>query len=199
MQKNSYVKVSSYEARKGEVKKVVLLYSGGLDTSVMLKKAQAQATAGKLYAQKIYEMVMALSSGISQASHPLLKKPEKLSGRKLVVFLSSNKGLCGGLNTNLFRFFLHTHQKASSYDCVTLGKKGVSFITQIGSTIKADFSDTSSVSSIVPAVTDLIAKEYIAGSYDAVELVYNEFVTIMRQEPRSLPVAFTSSPAFSFR
>jgi F-type H+-transporting ATPase subunit gamma len=101
------------------------------------------------------------------------------------VFISSNKGLCGGLNTNLFRFFIQNHSNTKGYDFVTLGKKGVSFLTQTGGNIKADFSDSASFVGIVPAVTDLITSEYIAGNYDGVELVYNEFISIMRQEPRA--------------
>ncbi len=160
-----------------------------------MKKAQAQATAGKLYAQKIYDMVMALSSRITQASHPLLGKPEKLTGRTLVVFISSNKGLCGGLNTNLFRHFLQNHPKITNYDFVTLGKKGVSFVTQTGGMVKADFSDTPSFVSVIPAVTELISNEYIGGSFDAVTLVYNEFISILRQEPKTktiLPLTIES-------
>lgn len=149
-----------------------------------MKKAQARALSGKLYAQKIYEMVMELSTKITDARHPLLVKNASLTGRKLVIFISTNKGLCGGLNTGLFRSFLQTHPKSASFDAVTLGKKGVSFLAQIGATIKADFSDVSSFHSVVPAVTELLAKEYIAGHYDSVELVFNEFLTIMHQEPR---------------
>lgn len=161
-----------------------------------MKKAQSQAQAGKLYATKIYEMVMTLASRISLVKHPLLVKPEKLSGRKLAVFISSNKGLCGGLNTNLFRFFHETHPQITRYEYVTLGKKGVSFITQAGGTIKADFSDTASFVSIVPAVTELIANEYISGAFDSVELVYNEFISILRQEPKAktiLPLSLEAS------
>ena len=50
-----------------------------------MKKAQAQATAGKLYARKIYDMVIALSSRVTEAVNPLLIKPKKLTGKKLVI------------------------------------------------------------------------------------------------------------------
>jgi F-type H+-transporting ATPase subunit gamma len=163
-----------------------------------MKKAQAQASAGRLYAQKIYDMVMALSGRVSSPNHPLLMKPKKITGKKLVIFISSNKGLCGGLNTNLFRFFIQSHPNSKSYDFVTLGKKGVSFLTQTGGNIKADFSDTSSFVGIVPAITELITSEYIAGNYDGVELVYNEFISILKQEPRAktiLPLTLEAQDA----
>lgn len=160
-----------------------------------MKKAQAQALAGKLYAQKIFEMVIALSSRTSEASHPLLGKPERLTGKRLIVLLSSNKGLCGGLNTTLFRFFLQNYAKTSGYEAVTLGKKGASFIAQTGGTLKADFSNTSSFVSMVPALTELISQEYITGHYDAVDLVYNDFINVVKQVPRKktiLPLTIES-------
>ena len=161
-----------------------------------MKKAQLQAQAGKLYADKIYEMVMTLASRITEARHPLLTKPKKLTGKKLVVCISSNKGLCGGLNTGLFRFFHERNPKMANVDFVTLGKKGVSFLTQLGGNVKADFSDAPSFISVVPAVTELVSQEYIAGDYDAVELVYNDFISIIRQDPKEktiLPLTIEST------
>ena len=127
-----------------------------------MKKAQLQAQAGKLYATKIYEMVMTLAARISEAKHPLLMKPEKLTGKKLVVFISSNKGLCGGLNTNLFRFFLQAHPQIRQYEYVTLGKKGISFVTQMGGNIKADFWDKFIV---LPLLVSFISASIIEVSF----------------------------------
>jgi len=154
-----------------------------LVAAAKMKKAQAHALSGKLYAQKIYEMVLILSSKAASSKHALLKKPSSLTGKRLVVLLSSNKGLCGGLNTNLFRFFIHEYPKSSEYDCVTIGKKGASFIARIGATLKADFSNTTSFVSMVPAVNDLITEEYIAGHYDRIDLVYNNFMSVVKQIP----------------
>lgn len=161
-----------------------------------MRKAQAAALAGKLYAQKIYEMVILLSSKITHAEHPLLMKPKALTGRRLVILVSSNKGLCGGLNTNLFRFFSQQYSNASKVDCVTLGKKGAGFIARLaGSTLKADFSETTSFISMVPSLTELITSEYTKGLYDGVDLVYNDFVNIVQQTPKKktiLPLSIDS-------
>lgn len=160
-----------------------------------MKKAQAQAIAGKLYAQKIFEMVITLASRTKVASHPLLAKPEVLRGKRLVVLLSSNKGLCGGLNANLFRFFLQQYPQTKSYEGVSVGKKGAALIARVGGQLKADFSDTSSFVSVVPALTKLITEEYIAGQYDGVDLVYSEFMSVAKQNPRKktiLPLTLES-------
>jgi F-type H+-transporting ATPase subunit gamma len=149
-----------------------------------MRKAQQLAGAGKLYAQKIYEMVLRLSSKIDAVKHPLLTRPEKIQGKRLVVLISTNKGMCGGLNTNLFRQFLRDYPDAKSYDCVTIGKKGASFVASLSGTLKADFSQTAPFNAVVPALTELVTQEYIAGHYDGVDLFYSEFVNIMKQNPR---------------
>lgn len=163
-----------------------------------MKKAQLHAIAGKLYAQKIYEMVLRLSSRVDVAKHPLLKKPDNLTGRRLVVFLSSNKGLCGGLNTSLFRFFLAQYPNQAGLELVTLGKKGASFAASMNYALKADFSDTVPFTHTIPALTELISAEYIAGHYDAVDLVYNDFISVISQVPRKktiLPLTIGSLDA----
>lgn len=168
-----------------------------LVAAAKMKKAQMQALAGKLYAQKIHEMVITLSSRITTSDHPLLRKSDFLSGKKLVILLSSNKGLCGGLNTNLFRFFFSEYPKNTHYECVTLGKKGASFLTQVGGTLKADFSNTTPLISAVPALTELVSQEFTSGSVDSVELVYNDFISIMKQIPKKktiLPLTIESLP-----
>jgi F-type H+-transporting ATPase subunit gamma len=166
-----------------------------LVAAAKMRKAQAAALAGKMYAQKIFEMVAALSSQTSADSHPLLQRPKHMVGKRLVVVLSSNKGLCGGLNTNLFRFFLQHYTSPKQYEIVTLGKKAASFAAHTGAVLKADFSNTSSFVGVVPALTDLITQEYLAGHYDGVDLVYNEFINVVKQEPRKktiLPLSIES-------
>jgi len=160
-----------------------------------MKKAQAQAQAGKLYAQKIYDMVMILAAKVDITQHPLLAKLKTITGKRLVVLISSNKGLCGGLNTNLFRFFLREYGMHPPHDCIALGKKGAIFLTQMGSTVTVDFSNETPFAKTVPALTQLIISEFVAGHYDGVDLVYNEFLSALKQMPRKktiLPLSIES-------
>jgi len=157
-----------------------------LVAAAKMKKAQAAALAGKLYAQKIYEMVMRLSKRTDYREHKLLLAPEP-TGKRLVVLLSTNKGLCGGLNTSLFRFFMR-HYKDVNYDVVTIGKKGADFVTRLGHGVKADFSDTTPFEKIVPALVDYLTEQFLSGGYDAVDLASNEFLSITKQEPRAKTV-----------
>lgn len=149
-----------------------------------MKRAQLVALASKLYANKIHEMVMRLAIRTDAASHPLLVRPKTLAGKRLVVVIATNKGLCGGLNTNLFRWLLREGFVNKSVDTIVLGKKGLNFVLTSGAAVKADFSDTVPFVESVPALTQLVTDEYLAGHYDGVDLVYNEFVSAIKQIPR---------------
>jgi F-type H+-transporting ATPase subunit gamma len=148
-----------------------------------MKKAQQAALSGRLYAGKIFDMVMLLASRVDYAHHPLLKKPSKLSGKRLVILISSNKGLCGGLNTNLFRFTF-SHYKDVNADFVTVGKKGADFVVRAKKEIIADFSTGNNFTQFVAAITELVKEKYLLSEYDAIDLVYNDFISAIRQNPR---------------
>ena len=166
-----------------------------LVAAAKMRKAQAAALSGKLYAQKIYEMVVELASRTSMSAHPLLSHPKVLTGKRLLVFISSNKGLCGGLNTNLFRFFIQQYPATQQLEAVTLGKKGASFLAHTKHTLTADFSSASSFMTVIPALGDLIREKYMSGSVDGVDLIYNEFINVVKQEPKKktiLPLTIDS-------
>lgn len=150
-----------------------------------MRKAQAFALAGKAYAQKIYDMVLNLAPRVDVSHHPLLTKPKILSGCHLVIVVSTNKGLCGGLNTNLFRFLTREYPTLHKNKFVVLGKKAAYFLSRTtDNRIAADFSESLPFTGVVPALTSLVADEYIAGRVDGVDLVYSEFISALKQNPR---------------
>jgi len=149
-----------------------------------MKKAQLQALSGKLYADKIFEMVNELGSRTNATHHPLLQKPEKEIGKRLVILISTNKGLCGSLNSSLFRFFLQSYTAITKNDYVSLGKKGADIITRTGGTLIADFSDQNSFIDTVPALVELLVSGYLAHTYEGVDIVCNEFISALKQLPR---------------
>ena len=167
-----------------------------LVAAAKMRKAQAAALSGKLYAQKIFEMVTELASRTTAPTHPLLKPHAHVTGKRLVILLSSNKGLCGGLNTTLFRFFIQQYDVKSELQAVTLGKKGAAFLAYQKRELIADFSQASSFLTVVPALGDLIREKYISGEVDGVDLVYNEFINVVKQEPKKktiLPLTMDAS------
>jgi len=161
-----------------------------------MKKAQIQALSGKMYAQKIFDMVMELGNRSTSAPHPLLQKPDKQTGKRLVLFLSSNKGLCGSLNTNLFRFFMDAYPETQQHDYVSIGKKGSEFIVRTGGMLTADFSESASINDIVPTLAELCVNGFLSMKYDGVDIVFNEFFSALKQSPIKktiLPLSLTKS------
>jgi len=163
-----------------------------------MRKAQQQALAGKLYAQKIRDMVFSLASRIDISHHPLLRPSLTDIKKRLVIVISTNKGLCGGLNITLFRTMMKEYPSFDNLEFVSLGKKGTNFITQIRGILKADFSDKIPFVDSVPALTQLLTEAFLSGSVSGVDIVYNEFVSALKQIPRKktvLPLTLTGLPA----
>ncbi len=147
-----------------------------------MKKAQDQALLGKPYAEKIFQAVRELGSHIDKEFHPLLSSGNPES-KILVILISTNKGLCGGLNTNLFRM-VHTwfHEKKDA-DFISIGRKGESLIVRSGKNLIADFSAKVPFIENVPALTKLLVDGFIEGKYKEIFLTYNTFLTALKQIP----------------
>lgn len=148
-----------------------------------MKKAQEKAVSGKPYAQKIYQITgkLAKRTKADKEISPLLKQEGK-EQKNLVILISTNKGLCGGLNTNLFRSIRNWFPKEVATDYITLGKKGEVFIVRSGRNLVADFSETSFLENI-GAVTNLAVSGFVQNKYNQVYLVFNNFFSILKQIP----------------
>lgn len=147
-----------------------------------MKKAQETALKGKPYADRINTAVKILAERMEDKRHPLLGRgnPE---GSKLYVLISTNKGLCGGLNTSLFRYLMTIVNKDDKMEYVALGKKGSSFIARWGKILIADFSDNLPFPVNVPSLTNLIIEGFTGGKFKEVILVYNNFISALKQQP----------------
>ncbi len=113
-----------------------------------MRKSQNLALSGKPYAEKIYQAVYELAERSDPILHPLLKR-HSLSHRKLVIMISSNKGVCGSLNTNLFRVSSHWFKDEGLYEYIAIGKKSEIFIVRTGRKLIATFSQTTSFTECV--------------------------------------------------
>ncbi len=145
-----------------------------------MRRAVDASVRGKPYADKIYKMVHEFAANIDSSNHELLRKNQ--SNKQLVVLIVTNKGLCAGLNNSLFRKMM-TWFGGSPIDVVLLGKKGRSYAVRTGTTLVADFSESGSFITTVPAVTKLLVEQYLNDSYGSIWLVYNEFITPLVQTP----------------
>src|SRR5947209_6716441 len=102
-----------------------------------MRRAQAAALAGRPYADSLNRVLRALQAAVANdASHPLLT--QRTGGRELVILLSTDKGLCGGLNTNLFREAGKFALAHTSF--VSVGRKGMQFLARSKANVLAEFT-----------------------------------------------------------
>ena len=151
-----------------------------LVAAAKMKKAQDQALAGREYSSHLTQVLFDIRKNFSEESHPLLEKRE--GNRELVLVISTDKGLCGPLNTNLARKLRAVASPNADY--VTVGRKLRVLLEKLGSNIVADFV----VKDPVPfAQTRPIAKflteQFLSGKYDKVSIAFTNFVNTLRQEP----------------
>lgn len=160
-----------------------------LVSAIKMKKAQQVVIEGKPYQDEIEKIIQAVSGKIDSSLSPFITRPEneKLTGRKLAVVVSSNKGLCGSFNFNLFRFVVKKADFKNT-DFVIIGKKA-HLLSKFSANIIADFSTNMPVNS-VSAVFEFIVKKYLDKTYDQIDLYHNQFVSTIV----SVPVLTTLLP-----
>lgn len=151
-----------------------------------MKKAQDMAIAGRPYSDKIMQVIGDLSaqSAAGGATHPLLmERPIQKIG---IVLITSDRGLCGGLNTNLNRlvgnFILEQKVPVTA---ITVGTKGRDFMRRSMRDIRAEFikmSDRPKMADTM-AISQIVIDDYIGGVYDRVYIACSKFVNLMSQKP----------------
>ncbi len=147
-----------------------------------MRKAQEKANLGKPYADRIYQATKELATHTEKKFHPLLSLGNS-KGKTLAILVSSNKGLCGSLNTNLFRLVNQWTSETKDIDFVTLGKKGQNFVVRTGKQLIADFSQAQTFTEVVPSTTSFLVDGFLNGTYKEVYLIFNTFLTAFRQVP----------------
>lgn len=153
-----------------------------------MKRAQKAALEAKPYADKIKEMTARLVSQVESPSHPLLLQYSQEESKKhLVILISTNRGLCGSLNSNLFKEFnvwLTKFLGTSQFDIVTVGQKGQTMILNTDLNLLADFSNLNNNLQSFDAILKIIKNNFTQQKHQAVWLVYNEFISALKQEPK---------------
>lgn len=167
-----------------------------------MKKAQNLALMGKPYALKISQVVHSLAKKTDPKIHLLLSKQEKIK-KYLLVLITTNKGLCGSLNTNLFRevnaFINEKMRKKITFDFITIGQKGQAFVLKMAGKYLADFSNLSRFETIQP-LSQIIIKNYYEKKYSRIYLAYNDFINALKQKPtisRLLPIHLSKKEELS--
>ena len=147
-----------------------------------MRRAQHQALSSRPYSLALEEMLTFFKSEKSDLEHKLLG--DNSSSKTGVLVLTTDKSLCGSLNTNLFRL-LTSYDFGKEVVFYTIGKKGARFVVKIEKVLEADFEnkeivDYSVVNGLRKYFTNLFIKEQLGRLY----VLYPDFVSTLKQEPK---------------
>ncbi|MBK6632222.1 MAG: F0F1 ATP synthase subunit gamma [Betaproteobacteria bacterium] len=154
-----------------------------------MRKAQERMKAARPYGEKIRRLAANLSHANSEYKHPFLKKAEEIKRVGLVV-ITTDKGLCGGLNTNVLRICLNQFKEwegngVGDIRVTAIGSKGLGFMQRLGAKVVSNVThlgDTPHLDKMIGPVKVML-DAFHAGELDAVYVAYTRFINTMKQEP----------------
>jgi F-type H+-transporting ATPase subunit gamma len=153
-----------------------------------MRKAQERMRASRPYVERTFAIALHIANANVEYKHPfLVKRPVKRVG---AVVVTTDKGLCGGLNTNVLRVVNQKYKdwRAAGHevDFVAIGGKGLGFLTRLGANVVSSVTqlgDRPRLDKLIGPVKVLI-DAYMDGRVDEVWVFYTNFVNTMKQEPR---------------
>lgn len=160
-------------------------------SATKMRKAQSAALRARQYAVSAFKILARISDSIDLSSHPLVKKTNNTETKKkiLMVVISSDRGLAGGLNSSLFRLAQRTlRDKGVDFadtSIITIGKKAEGYFSFRGYFIKekiasmGDLSETNNFNEVVESITKL----YLQDEYSECLVVYTNFLSTFEQKP----------------
>jgi F-type H+-transporting ATPase subunit gamma len=153
-----------------------------------MRKAQERMRSARPYSEKIGNIAANLSQANPEYQHPFMVRNEAAKTAGFVV-VTTDKGLCGGLNTNLLRAttakLKDLETAGQTAEVVAIGNKGFSFMNRIGAKVVAhatQLGDAPRIDKIIGPVKVLL-DQYAEGKLSAVYLCYTRFINTMKQEP----------------
>lgn len=162
-----------------------------------MKKAVAKTLASRAYAGYSWELLSSISERIKGDGHHPFFTENKKSDRYLFVVVTSNRGLCGGYNTQVLKRALLAFKQIndlSKIDIMIIGRKGAYNLRRAGVNIVASFTELPDVIELrdVAPISEMLATEFGKEAYHEVHMVYTDFISALSQKPRSrklLPVS----------
>ena len=149
--------------------------------SAKMRRAQELALKGRTYMSALANVLKHLQDTLTEgAISPLMEMREK--GKKLIIVVSTDRGLCGGLNANLFKEVLTRCDADADY--LTVGVKLNSQLVRCGRNLVASFTigDTVEEAELKP-IFQFVRKGFTDGTYNRVEVIYQKFINVMVQRP----------------
>jgi F-type H+-transporting ATPase subunit gamma len=151
-----------------------------------MKKAQEQAIATRPYSRALTNSLQMLAARTEAGLHPLLQHHD--SGVPVAIVISTDKGLCGGLNTNLFKAAVEWMKQHKDGKFIMVGKKAVTFAQIYGLPLHAQFTempDAVRTSDLLP-ISSLLMEGFLSNEFASVQLIYTDFINTLSQLTRSL-------------
>jgi F-type H+-transporting ATPase subunit gamma len=159
-----------------------------------LKRAQDRVVAARPYAEALGDVIGRLYDPVLVERFPLLRQPEGTGQRAALVFITSNRGLCGGFNANLIRMVGNRlealRHEGADVELHGIGRKGISYFRYIGqefATARDDIGDRPTAEHAVEVIQPLMER-FAAGELDAVEVIFAKFNNAISTPPTRLPV-----------
>ncbi|MFI4939411.1 MAG: F0F1 ATP synthase subunit gamma [Burkholderiales bacterium] len=153
-----------------------------------MRKAQERMRAARPYSEKVRNIAANLARANPEYTHPYLVKQENAKTVGFII-VTTDKGLCGGLNTNALRLAIAKIREfetlGNKIEAVAIGNKGLGFLGRAGVKVVAhavQLGDTPHLEKLIGPVKVLL-DAYQEGKLDAVHLVYTKFINTMKQEP----------------
>ncbi|GAM74924.1 ATP synthase gamma chain [Vibrio ishigakensis] len=151
-----------------------------------MRKVQDRMELTRPYAESMRQVIAHVASGTLEYQHPYLQQREPK--RVAYIIISSDRGLCGGLNNNLFKKVLEEmsqwQAKGVEVDTTLIGSKAINFFQRMGNVVAqtSGLGDAPKLEEILGTVNAMLS-HYDEGKIDSLFLVYNKFVNTMVQEP----------------
>ncbi len=166
----------------GNVKKITNAMQ--MVSAVKMRKAQQVALTGRPYRAVLTNMIARIvkTAGTSESSNVLISGLAQKSGKNLYIVVSSNKGLAGSFHYGLLKH-LYSNIDLDKSSFIVIGKKAIDFLNSVGANIIADFSTSTSFADDASSMFTMARKEFEAGTYEKVYVVYNSFVSSFTSAP----------------
>jgi F-type H+-transporting ATPase subunit gamma len=152
--------------------------------SSKMRKAQLAALAGRPYAAQMNKVMGDVAADNVDFTHPLMEKRE--GNRTCVILVSTDKGLCGALNSNLTREAAKFDKNTTVYVCA--GKKGAQFISRTKRKLAAEFTyKDAPLFAEARAISKFAQDLFLKGEVDSVQILFTNFVSTLVQKPEVIP------------
>jgi len=153
--------------------------------SSKMRKAQVAALAGRPYAELMNNMLAQVSGNSGDFAHPLMEQRE--GKKRAVLLVSTDKGLCGALNSNLAREAARFDKDTTVYVCA--GKKGAQFVSRTRRQLAAEFTyKDAPLFAEARAISRFVQEMFLKGEVDTVDVLYTNFISTLNQKPEVQPL-----------